>query len=96
MSTSQQESNDFFSNILTPGSSLHPTFLLLLDVAFGSLFLVFIGLAVLTKGSLHILALMVILGALWASVKWFVHELQKVPASSPAQEASNSGKEKEE
>ena len=63
-------SPSLFSNILTPGSSLHPTFLLAVDGAFGLLLLVFIGLAILTKGNFHVLALMCIEGCLWASVKW--------------------------
>lgn len=71
-------SSSFFSNILTPGSSLHPTFLFLVDGAFGALLLVLLSLAIMTRGNLHFFALMAIEVALWASVKWFVHELQKV------------------
>ncbi|KAH8106058.1 hypothetical protein BXZ70DRAFT_1004344 [Cristinia sonorae] len=79
------ESNDFVSNILAPGSSLHPTFQLLLDLAFAMLLCVFIALAILTKGNPHIFVLIAIEGCLWASVKWVVRELQKVPpnASEP-------------
>ena len=60
----------FFGQILTPGSSLHPTFLLILDGAFALLLCVFIGLLFLTGGNIHILALIGIEGGLWASVKW--------------------------
>ncbi|KZT74543.1 hypothetical protein DAEQUDRAFT_761384 [Daedalea quercina L-15889] len=67
-----------FSTLLTPGSSLHPTLLLLLDVAFFALFLVFLSLAIVTRGNVHLLVLMLIEVALWVSVKWFVSELQKV------------------
>ncbi|KAI0356698.1 hypothetical protein OH77DRAFT_1423660 [Trametes cingulata] len=70
----------FFSNILTPGSSLNPTFLLILDGAFGFLLLVLLSLFILTRGNLHLLFLMIIECCLWASVKWFVHELQQVRA----------------
>ncbi|CDO74113.1 hypothetical protein BN946_scf185043.g163 [Trametes cinnabarina] len=79
-STSTDPSSDggFFSNILTPGSSLNPTFLLLLDGAFGLLLVVLFALFVITHWNVHLLFLMVIEGCLWASVKWFVHELQQV------------------
>ncbi|KAH9843700.1 uncharacterized protein C8Q71DRAFT_10680 [Rhodofomes roseus] len=66
-----------FNTLLAPGSSLHPTLLLLLDAAFVALFLVFLSLAILTRGNVHLLVLMVIEVALWGSVKWFVYELQK-------------------
>ncbi|EMD41099.1 hypothetical protein CERSUDRAFT_43885 [Gelatoporia subvermispora B] len=59
-----------FSNLLTPGSSLHPTFQRILDGAFALLFLVFVGLAVVTRGNLHVFALMAIEAGLWFSVKW--------------------------
>ncbi|KAH9894190.1 ER protein Pkr1-domain-containing protein [Cubamyces lactineus] len=68
----------FFSNILTPGSSLNPTFLRILDGAFALLFAVLFSLFILTRGNIHLLFLMVIECCLWASVKWFVHELQQV------------------
>ena len=61
----------FFSEILEPGSSLHPTFLLIVDAAFLALFLVFVALAVLTGGNLHVFALMAIELGLWASIKWY-------------------------
>jgi hypothetical protein len=62
--------SSFLDNILTPGSSLHPTFLLVLDGAFAALLLVLIILAFLTSGNIHIFALMGIELALWGSVKW--------------------------
>jgi uncharacterized membrane protein len=64
------DSESFFANILEPGSSLNPTFLLIVDGVFTFLFLVFIALAFMTAGNIHILALMGIELALWASVKW--------------------------
>ncbi|KAL4241593.1 V-type ATPase assembly factor Pkr1 [Abortiporus biennis] len=83
---------DVFSNILTPGSSLHPTFQLFLDIAFASLFFVLVGMALLTNGNLHVIALIAIEGCLWASVKWFVKELQKVQHMEKEQEKdTNSG-----
>ncbi|KAJ8086406.1 hypothetical protein AAF712_002145 [Marasmius tenuissimus] len=82
MSVEQTNSGDgsgsFLSNILTPGSSLHPTFLLILDVAFVALLLILLGLLFATR-SLHFAGLIFIELCLWASVKWFVYELQKVP-----------------
>lgn len=62
----------FFSDILTPGSSLNPTFLAILDGAFVILFLVLTTLAYLTAGNPHMFALMGIELGLWASVKWCV------------------------
>ena len=62
----------FVANILKTGSSLHPTFLLILDIAFAVLAFVFLALLFLTGGSIHILILMVIEGCLYASVKWSV------------------------
>ncbi|KAI0771513.1 hypothetical protein BD413DRAFT_613017 [Trametes elegans] len=89
-------SDGFFSNVLTPGSSLNPTFLLILDGAFGVLLLVLLSLFILTHWNLHLLFLMIIEVCLWASVKWFVHELQSVRAqeqASPTAEAETpSGK----
>ncbi|KAH9940560.1 hypothetical protein B0H21DRAFT_754583 [Amylocystis lapponica] len=69
-----------FDTLLTPGSSLHPTLLLVLDCAFALLLIVFVALAFATRWNVHLLALITIECALWASVKWFVHELQKVQA----------------
>ncbi|KIK95132.1 hypothetical protein PAXRUDRAFT_73754, partial [Paxillus rubicundulus Ve08.2h10] len=68
---SEVDSSKFFSFILEPGSSLHPTFLLGVDCAFAALFLVFAWSAYLTKfGNVHFFVLMAIEIALWASVKW--------------------------
>jgi uncharacterized membrane protein len=62
----------FFATILRPGSSLNPTFLVILDGAFACLFLVFLALAWLTSGNLHVFVLLGIELSLWASVKWCV------------------------
>lgn len=70
MSTTQSSDESFIANILKPGSSLNPTFLLIVDGAFTFLLVVFIALAFLTAGNIHIFALMGIELALWASVKW--------------------------
>ncbi|KAK7696621.1 hypothetical protein QCA50_001279 [Cerrena zonata] len=94
--TSQMDTDDgrdFISNILTPGSSMHPTFLLILDIAFASLLFVLLGMLVLTKGSIHVFALIAIEGCLWASVKWFVHELQNVPNITQSQEKPETKKD---
>ncbi|KAJ3547738.1 hypothetical protein NMY22_g1529 [Coprinellus aureogranulatus] len=79
----------FFSNILTPGSSLHPTFQIILDGAFAALFVILLILAILTSGNVHIFALLLIELALWGSVKWFVNELKNMPVN----DASRSGEE---
>lgn len=68
--TTSDENESFFANILKPGSSLNPTFLAIVDGAFVFLFLVFVALAFMTAGNIHIFALMGIEMALWASVKW--------------------------
>ncbi|KAI0334844.1 hypothetical protein GY45DRAFT_1317906 [Cubamyces sp. BRFM 1775] len=78
----------FFSNILTPGSSLNPTFLRILDGAFALLFAVLFSLFILTHGNIHLLFLMVIECCLWASVKWFVNELRQVRLQEGASQAS--------
>lgn len=62
----------FFSNILTPGSSLNPVFLYIVDGVLAILMVIFLALLVLTRGSIHFVFLMVITGCLWASVKWYV------------------------
>lgn len=70
---SDSSSDSFFSNILTPGSSLHPTFILILDASFAALFAVLVGLLFLTSGNIHFFALIMIELCLWGSVKWCVH-----------------------
>ncbi|KXN87861.1 V-type ATPase assembly factor PKR1 [Leucoagaricus sp. SymC.cos] len=77
MASEPTEQLGFIGLILQPGSSLNSTFLYFLDGAFVALFLVFIMLAFVTSGNPHIFALMFIELALWASVKWFVHELKR-------------------
>ena len=71
-STAAKEDNQtsFLANILTPGSSLHPTFLFILDAAFALLFITLVGLLLLTRGNVHIFVLIGVEGGLWASVKW--------------------------
>lgn len=62
----------FLDNILTPGSSLNPTFLFIVDGALGLLLVVLLSLFIITHGNLHLLFLMVIECCLWASIKWYV------------------------
>lgn len=62
----------FLDNILTPGSSLNPTFLFIVDGALGLLLVVLLSLFILTRGNLHLLFLMAIECCLWASIKWYV------------------------
>ncbi|KAJ3790546.1 hypothetical protein GGU11DRAFT_762949 [Lentinula aff. detonsa] len=77
--TSDLSTISFFSDMLKPGSSLHPTFLLILDVIFFTLLLTLLGLVFATAGNIHLIALTAIELALWASVKWFVYELKNAP-----------------
>ena len=61
------------TNILIPGSSLDPTFILIVDATLSALLAVLLGLAYLTSGNGHIYALIGIELGLWCSVKWSVH-----------------------
>lgn len=58
------------TSILTPGSSLNPTFLLIVDLVLALLLGTFLVLAILTRGNIHVLVLMGIELGLWASIKW--------------------------
>lgn len=58
------------ATILTPGSSLNPTFLLIVDLVLALLLGTFLVLAILTRGNIHVLVLMGIELGLWASIKW--------------------------
>ena len=66
----------FVSTLLKPGSSLHPTFLLILDAAFLCLLLVLVTLVFLTAQNPHIFALILIEFCLWGSVKWSVQQFK--------------------
>ncbi|PIL36703.1 hypothetical protein GSI_00392 [Ganoderma sinense ZZ0214-1] len=81
--------SSFFSGILAPGSSLNPTFLLALDGVLATLLLVLLGLFVATNYNFHLLFLSVIELCLWASIKWFLSELQQVRAQEAAQNHSD-------
>jgi len=83
---SSPSDGDFFSNILAPGSSLNPTFLLVVDVVLALLSLTLGSLVIVTGGNVHLIALFFITLALWASIKWFVNELQRtLPPSNTSQ-----------
>ena len=68
----EPQSDSLFGGILEPGSSLNPTFLLVVDGVFATLFVVLVALAVLTRGNVHLIVLTFIELGLWASVKWYV------------------------
>ena len=68
--TQADSDSDFLSNILAPGSSLNPTFLLVVDVVLASLSLTLGSLAIVTGGNVHLIALLFIALALWVSIKW--------------------------
>ncbi|PPQ99916.1 hypothetical protein CVT24_009597 [Panaeolus cyanescens] len=85
-------SESFFSNILKPGSSLHPTFILIVDATFAALFAVLAGLLFATSGNIHFIALICIELCLWGSVKWFMNELQN-STPNPSSEASENSNE---
>ncbi|EIW82230.1 hypothetical protein CONPUDRAFT_153112 [Coniophora puteana RWD-64-598 SS2] len=72
------QDESFFSNILAPGSSLHPTFLAIVDGSLALLLVTFIAALYFTNGSIHFIVLIVIELALWATIKWFVNELKQV------------------
>ena len=61
---------ELFSNILAHGSSLNPTFLLIVDGVLGSLLLVLLSLLWVSSGNLHVFALVLIELCLWTSIKW--------------------------
>ncbi|KAG8746769.1 hypothetical protein FRC10_003752 [Ceratobasidium sp. 414] len=73
-----------FAEILKPGSSRHPVFLLIVDGALALLLSVLLSLLYLTSGNIHIIALIGVECGLWASIKWFLHELRKVHAQEAA------------
>ncbi|RPD61991.1 hypothetical protein L226DRAFT_613329 [Lentinus tigrinus ALCF2SS1-7] len=85
---------DFLSNILTPGSSLNPVFLTIVDGVLATLLLIFLGLLILSRGSIHFIFLMFITGCLWASVKWFVAELQSMRTQEAGQNSPTTAGEK--
>lgn len=84
--------SDFLSNILAPGSSLNPTFLLVVDVVLALLSLTLGSLAIATGGNVHLIALLFIALALWVSIKWFVNELQRTPPSQQSTSGSETKK----
>lgn len=69
-SESLSPDSDFLSNILAPGSSLNPSFLLVVDVVLALLSLTLGLLAIATYGNVHLIALLFITLALWVSIKW--------------------------
>ncbi|KAH8118328.1 hypothetical protein DFH11DRAFT_1566839 [Phellopilus nigrolimitatus] len=96
MSALDSSSDDFVSSfLLKPGSSLNPTFLLVLDGAFAALLCIFISLLFLLSGSLHIVALIGIELCLWASVKWFVNELKSPQSQTGGQAHTEANPENE-
>ena len=62
--------SSFLSDLLKPGSSLNPSSILVLDCILGALLVVLLSLAYFTSGNGHILALIAVELALWASLKW--------------------------
>ena len=72
MSSTVSSQDSLFASLLKPGSSLHPTFLRILDGAFATLLAIFITLLYLLSGNVHIVFLIIIELCLWASVKWYV------------------------
>ncbi|CAE6365340.1 unnamed protein product [Rhizoctonia solani] len=95
-----------FNEILKPGSSRHPVFLLIVDGALALLLSVLLSLLYLTSGNMHVVVLIVIELCLWGSIKWFLHELRQVHAqeqeraaganSSPDQDSNQPESKKEQ
>jgi ER protein Pkr1 len=67
--------NDLLSNILAPGSSLNPNFLLVVDVVLALLSLTLGSLAIITGGNVHLILLLFIALALWVSIKWWAKNM---------------------
>jgi hypothetical protein len=65
------DQDDFLSNLLAPGSSLNPTFLVVVDGVLALLALTLVSLVIATGGNVHLIALLVIELALWVSIKWW-------------------------
>lgn len=84
--------NDFLSTVLEPGSSLNPTFLLIVDGVLALLALTLVSLIVVTGGSVHPIALLLIELALWVSIKWFIYELQKTELAHTSSQSSEAKK----
>ena len=68
---SPSDNDDFLSNILTPGSSLNPTFLFVVDGVLALLAVTLVSLVIATGGNVHLIGLLFIELALWASIKWW-------------------------
>lgn len=64
----------FVDELLLPGSSRHPTFLLLVDGAFAALLAILLALFFVTS-SYHFVALILLELGLWGSVKWRVQPM---------------------
>ncbi|KIO32873.1 hypothetical protein M407DRAFT_241289 [Tulasnella calospora MUT 4182] len=88
MEHTESKNDDLLAQFLTPGSSRYPLWIALLHGAFAALLCVFLGLLWMTGGNFHIFVLIGIEVCLWASVQWFLYELQKAPL--PASEQPNS------
>ncbi|KAG9015781.1 hypothetical protein FRB93_012346 [Tulasnella sp. JGI-2019a] len=99
-STKEGASGNLLDNILTPGSTRKPEWVLALNLAFAALFGVFLGLLWITGGNKHIWVMIGIEGCLWASVKWTLNELERtpLPPSEPQDQTtdSNSVEDKKE
>lgn len=67
------DQGDFLSNILKPGSSLHPTFLLCVDIVIAILLLTLLGCTIVTHGNIHFILLSFVTVGLWGSIKWYLH-----------------------
>lgn len=98
MNTDQQniDSAPLLTVILQPGSSLHPTFLLILDVVLGSLALLLALLLYLTSGNLHFVGLLAIELSLWATLKWFINEIKRTNNTATDTAPSSSEEKKDQ
>lgn len=68
-----ENSGGFLEDFFKPGASRKPEWIFALNLAFASLFGVFLGLLWMTGGNPHIWALMTVEACLWASVQWYVN-----------------------
>ncbi|GAA5888166.1 hypothetical protein JCM16303_003764 [Sporobolomyces ruberrimus] len=74
--TSQGMLSDVISSIFTPGTN--SGLIQAMSYSFYALFVTLFGMVFLTKGNLHVVALLVLSIGLFASIKWFLIQIREV------------------
>ncbi|KAJ1900451.1 hypothetical protein LPJ66_001469 [Kickxella alabastrina] len=72
---------DVVNSIFEPG--VNRGVLVVMNCAFAGLFLILFYLVIATRFNIHVCALTVIAGLLFASIQWFIKELSASRANSP-------------